>query len=106
MNTVKLITAEPCAGHTPTKTDSELKLIDFGFSRQFFEEEGPRESQPTGTSMYMAPEVIQNSYTATSDLWSLGCDPASAPLPPANPLCYYGPKWFNFVLQRAHSCQH
>jgi serine/threonine protein kinase len=48
----------------------QVKLIDFGFSRAYLE--GDTMSAFVGTSYYIAPEVLAGSYTAASDLWSLG----------------------------------
>ena len=57
---------------TSKKAIAELKLIDFGLSRQYFEDEGEHMTRCTGTPAYMAPELIMNDYTESSDMWSLG----------------------------------
>ena len=51
--------------------DAELKLIDFGFSRQYLEG-GDKMHDTVGTCYYLAPEVLGKDYTESSDLWSLG----------------------------------
>jgi len=52
-------------------TDSpHLKLIDFGFSK--FWNPNVNMSMGCGTLGYIAPEVLQESYTSQCDLWSLG----------------------------------
>ena len=48
-----------------------IKLIDFGFACLFDPEEGM--SETVGTTMYMAPEVLQRKkYNQSSDMWSIG----------------------------------
>jgi len=51
--------------------DAEIKLIDFGFSRQYLEG-GDKMHDTVGTCYYLAPEVLGRDYTESSDLWSLG----------------------------------
>jgi serine/threonine protein kinase len=48
---------------------AEIKLIDFGLSRAFGNEEL---TDGVGTIYTMAPEVIKGSYTKQADLWSVG----------------------------------
>jgi calcium-dependent protein kinase len=55
---------------TDTTKDAEIKLIDFGFSRRYKTTDVM--SNPIGTCYYMAPEVINQSYTEAADLWSVG----------------------------------
>ncbi|OMJ72145.1 hypothetical protein SteCoe_29483 [Stentor coeruleus] len=50
--------------------NSELKIIDFGFSVQAKEEDLFHDL--TGTLYYIAPEMISGSYTKVVDCWSLG----------------------------------
>jgi calcium-dependent protein kinase len=50
--------------------DAVLKVIDFGFSTRF--EQGGYMSTRTGTSAYIAPEVIHGRYTEACDVWSVG----------------------------------
>jgi calcium-dependent protein kinase len=47
-----------------------LKLIDFGFSKVVHQ--NLNMSHCLGTMAYVAPEVLQGSYTSKCDLWSLG----------------------------------
>lgn len=52
------------------KGSDHLKLIDFGFSKVWDPNVKMRVS--CGTLSYVAPEVLQQSYTSQCDLWSLG----------------------------------
>merc|ERR1719265_765128 len=52
------------------KTSHHLKLIDFGFSKVW--EPNVKMHVSCGTLSYVAPEVLEKSYTAQCDLWSLG----------------------------------
>lgn len=47
-----------------------LKLIDFGFSKIW--EKNTKMELSCGTLSYVAPEVLNRSYTSQCDLWSLG----------------------------------
>mmetsp|Transcript_168262 Transcript_168262/g.540577 ORF Transcript_168262/g.540577 Transcript_168262/m.540577 type:complete len:557 (+) Transcript_168262:65-1735(+) len=47
-----------------------LKLIDFGLSKFYDEDEHMK--QACGTLHYIAPEVLKHKYTQKADLWSLG----------------------------------
>ena len=49
---------------------AEIKMIDFGLSRAYLGSSSM--SNVVGTAYYIAPEVLQQSYTQASDLWSLG----------------------------------
>jgi len=49
---------------------SYLKLIDFGFSKIW--SPNTKMALSCGTLAYVAPEVLNNAYTAQCDLWSLG----------------------------------
>lgn len=53
-----------------SKDGDHLKLIDFGFSKIW----APNTTMAVscGTLAYVAPEVLENSYTSQCDLWSLG----------------------------------
>eukprot|EP00210_Caulerpa_lentillifera_P002691 g2571.t1 len=51
--------------------ESPLKATDFGLSIRHAPYEAPLTSR-TGTPVYMAPEVILQSYTTQCDLWSVG----------------------------------
>jgi calcium-dependent protein kinase len=50
--------------------DAQLKLIDFGLSQYFQPEQIMHKA--VGTPYYVAPEVMEGSYTAKCDIWSLG----------------------------------
>ncbi len=50
--------------------DNEIKLIDFGVSRRIKVDNSMQ--TVAGTPWYMAPEVIDGSYDAQCDVWSLG----------------------------------
>ena len=54
--------------------DSELKIIDFGLSKQFINDENSLNSLKTvvGTALYVAPEVLKGIYDYRCDNWSLG----------------------------------
>jgi len=56
---------------TSESDDAEIKLIDFGFSRQYLEKDA-KMTNMVGTCYYLAPEVLKKDYTESSDLWSLG----------------------------------
>jgi len=47
-----------------------LKLIDFGFAK--FWDRGAAMSQACGSLHYVAPEVLEHSYTDKADIWSAG----------------------------------
>lgn len=47
-----------------------IKIIDFGISKVFRENE--LENQPRGTVMYMAPEIISGNYGKEVDNWACG----------------------------------
>ena len=48
----------------------ELKLIDFGTAKVFMK--GKKETKFIGTSYYIAPEVLKESYDQKCDVWSCG----------------------------------
>ena len=50
--------------------DSELKMIDFGFSKHFVF--GEILTAPVGTPYTVAPEVIEGSYDEQCDVWAIG----------------------------------
>jgi len=52
------------------KGSSHLKLIDFGFSHVW--DPNIKMHVSCGTLSYVAPEVLEKSYTSKCDLWSLG----------------------------------
>lgn len=53
-------------------TSDHLKLIDFGFSKILVSGISGIMSKRCGTLEYMAPEVLDQSYTMQCDMWSLG----------------------------------
>jgi len=52
--------------------NSSLKLIDFGFSKQFAPNEEQKLYALVGSPIYLAPEVIDGPYDFKCDVWSLG----------------------------------
>ena len=52
-----------------SRTDSDLRLIDFGFATHFRDQ---TLSSSIGTASYVAPEVLKRSYSKECDVWSLG----------------------------------
>lgn len=50
--------------------DSEIKLIDFGLSRKYSQDE--KMHTILGTPYYVAPEVLKGSYDEKCDIWSIG----------------------------------
>ena len=50
--------------------DPFVKLTDFGLSKIT---KGDKVTTIAGTPIYMAPEVLQQSYGCESDIWSAGC---------------------------------
>lgn len=52
------------------KDGNHLKLIDFGFSKMW--DPNIKMHVSCGTLSYVAPEVLEKSYTSQCDLWSLG----------------------------------
>ncbi|KAL7555080.1 hypothetical protein ACHAWF_019004 [Thalassiosira exigua] len=53
--------------------DSPVKIIDFGFARKHFGNQGePPMTTTVGTSYYIAPEVLERKYDKSCDLWSVG----------------------------------
>ncbi|KAL7517576.1 hypothetical protein ACHAWF_000131, partial [Thalassiosira exigua] len=53
--------------------DSPVKLIDFGFARKHFGNQGePPMTTTAGTPYYIAPEVLARKYDKSCDLWSVG----------------------------------
>ena len=48
----------------------EIKLIDFGTAKTYIK--GKKETKFIGTSYYIAPEVLKESYDQKCDVWSCG----------------------------------
>ncbi|CAI5465857.1 unnamed protein product [Closterium sp. Yama58-4] len=53
-----------------TRSDTRVKLIDFGMAYRF--QDGERCTQRAGTPNYISPEVIAKNYGTEADVWSLG----------------------------------
>jgi calcium-dependent protein kinase len=53
------------------KGSGHLKLLDFGFSKMW-DATDEKMTHCCGTMSYVAPEVLNKSYTSQCDLWSLG----------------------------------
>lgn len=53
-----------------TESSDHLKLIDFGFSKVW--DPNVKMAVCCGTLSYVAPEVLNKSYTSQCDIWSLG----------------------------------
>jgi calcium-dependent protein kinase len=53
--------------------DAQLKVIDFGLSKKFGENEEITQMKTiVGTPYYVAPEVLSGKYGFECDVWSLG----------------------------------
>ena len=50
-------------------TDNEARLVDFGLAKETVS----KMKTFAGTPYFMAPEVLNGSYGAKCDVWSLGC---------------------------------
>ena len=50
--------------------DNTVRLIDFGLSKAT--KNNKNMTTVAGTPFYMAPEVLEGSYSAKADIWSLG----------------------------------
>lgn len=54
------------------RSGGDIKIIDFGLSRQFVRED-KKHMSVVGTPLYVAPEVIgEKNYEKECDCWSLG----------------------------------
>ena len=49
--------------------NTDIKLIDFGFATNFRDKDL---LSPVGTAYYVAPEILDKSYSYKCDVWSLG----------------------------------
>lgn len=54
------------------EANSQIKLIDFGFSKRFGKEYEKKMHALVGTPYYIAPEVIKGEYDFKCDVWSCG----------------------------------
>ena len=52
------------------KQGATIKVIDFGTSQNF--DPNSKMNQTYGTPYYIAPEILQGSYTEKCDIWSCG----------------------------------
>ena len=50
-------------------SDGEARLVDFGLAKESI----TKMKTFAGTPYFMAPEVLNGSYGAKCDVWSLGC---------------------------------
>ncbi|EGR27894.1 protein kinase domain protein [Ichthyophthirius multifiliis] len=59
-----------------SKYNGEIKMIDFGLSKQYKKHNNINQSQDlqtiVGTANYIAPEVLTGEYDKRCDIWSLG----------------------------------
>ena len=53
-----------------SEINNPIKVIDFGLSRNF--EEQSKMNTKVGTAYYVAPEILQGSYSEKCDIWSAG----------------------------------
>lgn len=53
-----------------SKSEAQLKMIDFGLSKHF--ELGQSHQERVGTPYTVAPEIIKGSYDEKCDIWSIG----------------------------------
>jgi calcium-dependent protein kinase len=53
-----------------TKTESPIKMIDFGLSKHF--EIGQSLDERVGTPYTVAPEILRGSYNEKCDVWAIG----------------------------------
>ena len=53
-----------------SKDSKNVKLLDFGTSKRF--EHGQKISGVYGSSIYLAPEILDGNYNELCDEWSLG----------------------------------
>jgi calcium-dependent protein kinase len=54
------------------KSDSPLKVIDFGLSKIFTSKTENKMTTKVGTAYYVSPEVLQGNYDEKCDIWSSG----------------------------------
>jgi serine/threonine protein kinase len=52
--------------------DGEVKLIDFGLSKQNKSKYSNKLTTMVGTPYFVAPEVLEGNYSYACDVWSLG----------------------------------
>jgi calcium-dependent protein kinase len=54
------------------KKSMKIKIIDFGTSQIFDSKDSKKMEERYGTPYYIAPDVLNKSYTEKCDIWSLG----------------------------------
>lgn len=54
------------------KKAMKIKIIDFGTSQEFDSAKSKKMEERYGTPYYIAPDVLNKSYTEKCDIWSLG----------------------------------
>ncbi len=54
------------------KKNSEIRIIDFGLSKRFNQEDVEPFREIVGTPHYVAPEVLKGRYDSRCDYWSIG----------------------------------
>lgn len=62
------VSAESLGG----KKAMKIKIIDFGTSQKFNKDSQKKMEERYGTPYYIAPDVLNKSYTEKCDVWSLG----------------------------------
>ena len=62
-----MLTSTACSSKDPF-----IKVIDFGLSKYFKQDDCHLMVSKTGTPYYMAPEVLQGKYDEMCDMWSIG----------------------------------
>ena len=64
-------TSTASSASASSSANNSIKLIDFGLSTRHTKHDAPLLNS-VGTSYYMSPEVLSNSYDRSCDLWSVG----------------------------------
>ena len=57
---------------TSSEEDSTMKIIDFGLSKNYGDDDHSTMRTRVGTPYYIAPEVLERKYDKAVDLWSAG----------------------------------
>ena len=55
-----------------SKSKGDIKLLDFGCGQHFGSDASGKMHTMIGSAYYIAPEVLDGSYTEKCDLWSVG----------------------------------
>ena len=70
----KILHRDIKSGNLLLTSTGNVKVTDFGVSRQFDEKKGENTISKIGTPYWMAPEVCAGqSYSYPADVWSIGC---------------------------------